>query len=67
MNNTKPQVIQNQTHLFPLGQIVATPGALEALEASQQSPTEFLERHSKGNWGELPAQRSGSLLKKIDP
>ena len=36
---------------FPLGQIVATPGALEALERSGQSATEFLDRHSKGDWG----------------
>jgi hypothetical protein len=55
MSNTKPEVVQNQTNLFPLGQIVATPGALEALEVSQQSPAEFLERHAKGDWGELSA------------
>jgi len=53
MNNTEPEVVQNQTALFPLGQIVATPGALDVLEASHQSPAEFLERHAKGDWGEL--------------
>jgi hypothetical protein len=55
MNNTEPEVEQNQAQLFPLGQIVATPGALEALEASQQSPDEFLARHARGDWGELSA------------
>ena len=55
MSNTKPTVEQKQAQLFPLGQIVATPGALEALEASQQSPAEFLARHAKGDWGELSA------------
>lgn len=55
MNNTEPEVEQNQAQLFPLGQIVATPGALEALEASQESPDEFLARHAKGDWGELSA------------
>ena len=39
--------------LFPLGQIVATPGALAALEKSGQTPAEFLARHTKGEWGEL--------------
>ena len=39
--------------LFPLGQIVATPGALAALEKANQSPTAFLARHAGGDWGEL--------------
>jgi hypothetical protein len=39
--------------LFPLGQIVATPGALAALERAQQQPTCFLARHAIGDWGEL--------------
>jgi len=39
--------------LFPLGQIVATPGALAALERAQQPPTCFLARHASGDWGEL--------------
>ena len=39
--------------LFPLGQTVATPGALEALERNQQLPTDFLQRHQNGDWGEL--------------
>ena len=41
MNNSK----------FPLGQIVATPGALEALNDSGQSPSDFLGEHSQGKWG----------------
>jgi hypothetical protein len=39
------------TAKFPLGQIVATPGALEALEDSGQTPDFFLEQHHAGNWG----------------
>ena len=38
---------------FPLGRVVATPGALEALEKAGQLPEEFLDRHSQGDWGEL--------------
>ena len=36
---------------FPLGQTVATPGALEALEESGQTPDFFLEQHARGVWG----------------
>ncbi len=36
-----------------LGQIVATPGALEALQKAGQSATEFLQRHIRGDWGQL--------------
>ena len=39
--------------LFPLGQIVATPGALAALEKAGQTPLDFLSRHVRGDWGEL--------------
>jgi hypothetical protein len=38
---------------FPLGQIVATPGALAELERAKQPPTCFLARHAIGDWGEL--------------
>jgi hypothetical protein len=39
--------------LFPLGHIVATPGALVALERAKQPATCFLDRHAIGDWGEL--------------
>jgi hypothetical protein len=38
---------------FPLGRVVATPGALEALDKSGQSPSEFLDRHIRGDWGDI--------------
>lgn len=40
---------------FPLGQIVATPGALAALEASGDSLFDYLARHQSGDWGDLDA------------
>ena len=40
---------------FPLGQILATPGAIEALQQSDQLPGEFLARHVAGDWGEVCA------------
>jgi hypothetical protein len=36
---------------FDPGQIVATPGALEAIRASGQSPEVFLAAHLEGYWG----------------
>jgi hypothetical protein len=38
---------------FPLGQLLATPGALKALEESGQSPGFFLEKHQAADWGEV--------------
>ncbi len=37
---------------FPAGQILSTPGALEAMDANGQSLARFLERHLRGDWGE---------------
>ena len=41
---------------FQLGQTLATPGALKALEESGQSPAFFLDRHLAGDWGEVDAE-----------
>lgn len=40
---------------FPLGQTVATPGALNALNTNHQTPLEFFFRHREGDWGDLTA------------
>jgi hypothetical protein len=39
--------------LFNLGQIVGTPGALQALTEAEQNPFELLHRHMTGDWGDL--------------
>jgi len=41
---------------FPLGRVVATVGALEALVQAGQKPEEFLARHQAGDWGEMPPE-----------
>jgi hypothetical protein len=62
---SKPQIHKKESSemrktvrkpLFDLGQLVATPGALAALEKSGQSPMEFLSRHVTGDWGEIPEE-----------
>ena len=39
--------------LFPLGQVVATPGAITLMEAARIDPLRLLERHQSGDWGDL--------------
>ncbi len=46
-NMTKPR--------FSLGQVLATPGALAALDTAGQSGHEFLARHVRGDWGDVCA------------
>lgn len=41
------------TSKFPLGQVVATPGVIDALSTAGQTPLEFIARHAAGDWGEL--------------
>jgi hypothetical protein len=38
---------------FPLGQVVATPGALAAFQEAQDSFWPYLQRHCNGDWGEV--------------
>lgn len=38
---------------FPLGALVSTPGALEALERNRIGPAAYLARHQQGDWGDL--------------
>jgi hypothetical protein len=42
--------------LFTLGQVVATPGAIEAMEKAGQSSAKLLRRHVSGDWGDVPPE-----------
>lgn len=42
--------------LFPLGKVVATIGASEALDPHPGTRDEMLTRHITGDWGEVPAE-----------
>jgi hypothetical protein len=50
------QAAERGERKFPLGQLVATQGAVEAFTRNKQEPTEFLRRHWRGDWGELDAE-----------
>nr|WP_314352998.1 type I restriction endonuclease subunit M [Comamonas thiooxydans] len=41
---------------FPLGQLVATPGALELLELHRVGLFDLLARHLRGDWGDVGAE-----------
>jgi hypothetical protein len=42
--------------LFPLGRLVATPGALTVLTAAGENPVGLLIRHQSGDWGDVVAE-----------
>jgi len=42
--------------LFELGRVVATPAALEALRAPLIQLADLLNRHQRGDWGDLCAE-----------
>lgn len=41
--------------LFSLGKVVATPAALQALAAAGEDARHLLDRHCRGDWGDLDA------------
>ncbi len=47
--------MKNSKIKFQLGQVVATPGALEALGQSGETALPYLARHQSGDWGTLSA------------
>ena len=45
--------------LFPVGRLVATPGAIDLLRRSavrEDLVLTLLERHQSGDWGEVPVE-----------
>ena len=51
---------------FELGQVVATPCALDLCEEANVSPSSIIHRHASGDWAEIPpedARENGRSLK----
>ena len=40
--------------LFPLGKVVATPNALDALDRAAVNSMDLIRRHQHGDWGNVP-------------
>ena len=51
--------------LFPLGRIVATPAALNALVMAGRDPGELLERHQSGDWGDVPSEDAAENRRSV--
>lgn len=56
MNQTVTPGGTVQPPRVPLGRVVATPGALALLERYGLSASQFLARHVRGDWGDVPPE-----------
>jgi len=41
---------------FPVGRVVATPGAIAAMQEADVAPADLLRRHVSGDWGDVPTE-----------
>lgn len=48
------QATTDNAMLFSLGDLVATPSALNALEKNGIVPMRLISRHMRGDWGDVP-------------
>jgi hypothetical protein len=46
-------MIEARRPLFELGKVVATPAALKKLEEAKLTPSDLLDRHVQGDYGDL--------------
>lgn len=52
----KPAAHSSKIICFPLGQIVATPGALALLDRGAVNAASLIQRHKSGDWGNVPPE-----------
>lgn len=66
-SNTKPKMtcLRPNMQLFALGQVVATPGAIDLIEEKGLEPGYFIARHSHGDFGNLDSDDVDSNWKAI--
>ena len=60
MQDKTPTAHEHRTQLFSLGQVVATPGALAALEEAGEGAQAILDRHAQGDWGQIDKEDSNA-------
>lgn len=51
---------------FSLGKVVATPGAILALEQHHVTETQLLDRHCQGDWGTVPEEDAQANQQAIE-
>jgi len=47
---------KDATTKLELGTVVATPGAMAALEEARESALGYIQRHASRDWGEVPRE-----------
>lgn len=65
MSASAPQSVLSAIPLFPLGQIVATPGALDLLERTGFNASALLHRHQHGDWGTVCTEDAQSNVQAV--
>lgn len=56
----------NTDPLFETGQIVATPAAIEVMEQLQIVPSQLLDRHVSGDFGDIDEEDQESNIVAVD-
>ena len=65
MHNAKnPDSVPNIC-LFPLGEVVATPGALDLLDRTATNAHDLLMRHQHGDWGSVPPEDAETNIESV--
>ena len=65
MNTTHSMNSTPSGCLFAVGNVVATPGALDLLDRSATNAVELLQRHQHGDWGNVPPDDAEENLRAI--
>lgn len=58
--------LQRKAPLFTLGVIVATPSVLAHLEKHGINARSYLERHVRGDWGDVPPEDAKENLLSVE-
>ena len=66
MCNTRSTNKTESGSLFPLGQVVATPGALEALEHAAINAAALIQRHQSGDWVNMPPGDAEENMRSVE-
>ena len=66
MSNENPSNNARRFNLFFLGQVVATPGALDLLDRTGTNASDLLHRHQSGDWGGVPDEDAAENLRSIE-
>ena len=66
MCTAKTPVQSSSICLFALGQVVATPGALDLLDRTATNAMDLLRRHQCGDWGSVPPEDAEENRRSIE-